>query len=60
MGYGQTGKFRCTDNFCMALESFVIPLSKTSLKMKHVKGFAEKRYFVPVSWTRLVNIFLSR
>ena len=42
----QTGKFRIPNIFCLALESFVLPLSTTYLKTKRVKGFAEERYCI--------------
>ena len=39
-GRGQTGKFRSPNIFWSALESFVLPLSITYLKMKRADGFA--------------------
>ena len=47
-GRGQTGKFRSPNIFWPALESFVLPLSTTYLKISRAARFAEERYFIEV------------
>ena len=47
-GRGQTGKFRSSNIFWPALESFVLPLSIKYLKTKRADGFAEEHYFIEV------------
>ena len=48
MGVAKTGKFRSPNFFWPALESFVLPLSTTYLKISRAARFAEERYFIKV------------